>query len=135
MVEEMVVKEALTEEMIAAGKALLVALDANPQIEVTAALWFFFLDNNTWQLVLASPLVGVVGPRQVYKIILSTLADLRMERSTLTLEDIRVVTGDDPLIRIFKVVFGRLDGIHSIRFTRNAVGGQYVEDAYVYRVS
>lgn len=134
MVEEMVVKEVLTEQMIEAGKELLEAIDEGQQIDVSSALWLYYPANNTWQLVLASPLVSIVGPRQVYKIILATLADLQGKQFGLTLDDIRVVPSDDPLILKFKMGLGR-DEIRNLRFARNAIGGQYIEDAYIYKVS
>jgi hypothetical protein len=134
VVEEMVVKEVLSEQMIEAGKELLEALDKRRQIDISSALWLYEPANITWQLVLASPSVSIVGPRQVYRIILGTLADLREKQLGLTLDDIQVVPSDDPLILKFKLGLGR-DEIRDVRFNRNAVGGQYIEDAYIYKLS
>jgi hypothetical protein len=76
MVEDLVVKENLTEEMIEVGETLLDLLDAEQHIKVTAAFWLFFLEDSNWQLILASPQVHILGPRQTYKLILSALAEL-----------------------------------------------------------
>jgi len=134
MVEDLVVKENLTEEMIEVGETLIDLLDAEQRIEVTAAFWLFLLEDSNWQLVLASPQVQIWGPRQTYKLILSALAELPKRHSVLELNDIRVVTSDDLLVHNFKVALGKVDGTHGVWFKKNAVGGQYIEDAYIYRL-
>jgi hypothetical protein len=64
-----------------------------------------------------------------------TLKDFLYKRhSVLALNDIRVVTSDDLLVRNFKVALGKVDGTHGVWFQKNAVGGQYIEDAYIYRL-
>jgi hypothetical protein len=134
MVEELVVKDNITDRMIEAGKALINVLDAEEQIVVTAAFWIYFLENQLWQLVLASPQVTTLGPHMTYTLILNALSSLPIEDSILTLSDIRAVPSNDPLVRRLGMALGKLDQSHPLHFANNAVGGQYIEDAYIYRL-
>ena len=60
MVTEMVIKESLSNEMISAGSELTRRLDEAGFI-VSASLWFYVPDSNTWRLIIASPEVRTRG--------------------------------------------------------------------------
>jgi hypothetical protein len=135
MVEELVVKENITNKMIEAGKRLIEVLDEEGQITVKAAFWIYFLENQLWQFVIASPQVAILGPHKTYIAILNALASLPPETGSLTLSDVRAVPGDDPLVRRLGSALGKIDEAYPVHFPKNAVGGHYIEDAYIYRLS
>lgn len=134
MVEELVVKDALTEAMIEAGKQLLQVLDKNPEITVNAALWLYTPENNSWRFIVASPQTQKFGPKKMYEAVLSALSMIATTYPFLALTDIRVVTSDDDLIRRLHRLVVSGDDV-AIRFSRGVIDGRYIEDAYIYRVN
>ena len=130
MAEEPLVKEALTEQMIAAGSELTRALDRAGWL-LAGALWIFDPENNEWQLVLASPMVRGEGPRAAYARVAEALRALK---SPLPLENIAVVDPDDSRIRLLASVYPSNQDIEGRRFTRGAISGHVIDDAYIYRL-
>ncbi len=135
MVEEQVVKEVITDKMIDAGKQLTEALDDNPEITVSASLWLYSPENNTWSLLIASPQLHKLGPRRVYEIVLSALLPISAKFPFLSLGDIRVVSSDDPLIALLRLAAPTGEEVAGFRFNRNTIKGHYIEDSYIYRVN
>ncbi len=132
MAEETLVKEALTDEMIEAGKSVLENLDRR-QFPVDAALWFYLADQNQWRLLLATPEVHVEGPRKTYKRLLQSLRNAAVHG--LSLEDVAVLDTRDPLIQVLRIAFRSDRSIGGVRFSKNTVSGQFIEDAYIYRMA
>src|SRR5947207_10626036 len=130
MAEEPLVKEALTEQMIAAGSDLVRALD-RAGWPLAGALWLFDPEDNEWQLLLASPLLRAEGPRSVYIQIAKTL---RSSNSPVPLENITVVDPDDTRIHLLASVYSSHQNVEGRRFTRGAINGHFIDDAYIYRL-
>ena len=130
MAEEPLVKEVLTEHMIAAGAELTTELD-RAKWPVVAALWLFDADNNEWRLLLASPSVRLAGPRAAYAQVASTLRNLR---TPLPLESVTVVEPEDSRIRLLTSAYQSNRNLEGHRFFRGAIGGHVIDDAYIYRL-
>ena len=64
MVENTVIKEQLTPEMIDAGARLTQQLDESG-LPIQVAMWFFMPEINEWRLLFASPEVLERGSRVV----------------------------------------------------------------------
>jgi hypothetical protein len=131
MAENIVVKEVLTDGMIAAGEELVKGLDVRGW-PVEDALWFYDSDNNRWQLMIASPKVDTDGPQQSYSFIRGALDNLPNASSAMNLFDVTVRSPTDRLIEVIGKQLNTGPGIHRRRF-RGAVGGQYIDDALLYR--
>ena len=134
MAEEIVVKEPLRQEMIAAGRELVELLDRN-DFDVTCALWLFTSEANDWRLVLASPLVDLEGPKKVYGRIQTMLSMVPEEFASLSLRKISVTSPEDRFIKVLRSAIGTDRGIHDIRFSRSRINDVFVEDAYIYRAA
>ena len=132
MAEETLVKDALTDEMIEAGKSVIESLDRR-RFVVDAALWFYLTDQNQWRLLLASPEVHLDGPRKTYKRLLQAFRNAAVHG--LSFEDVAIVDTRDPLIQLFRVALRTDRSVGGVRFSRNTVNGQFIEDAYVYRMA
>ena len=133
MVTEMVVKESLSNEMISAGAELTRRLDQMNFI-VSASLWFYLSEINSWRLIIASPEVRVNGPKKAYKQIQSAIAKMPENQPKIALKDISVVDSQDSLISLLRM-FGRVEGISGVRFSNNVINGVPIEDAYIYRLT
>ena len=134
MADEMVVKESLTNEMIEAGAELIRRLDA-AGFELNAGLWLYMEEPNAWRLILASPIVTRDGPSKAYQRIQSVMSKKREDRKVLSLAHISAVEPDKPIVALLRKAVKTGNGISGVRFSRNAVNGQYIEDSYIYRMT
>lgn len=132
MAEETLVKEALTDEMIKTGASVVENLDRH-RFLVDAALWFYLTGTNQWRLVLATPEVHLDGPKKTYKRLLSALRNANVHG--VSLDDVSVLDTRDPLIQLFRGTLQTGRSVNGIRFSRNTINGQFIEDAYIYRVA
>jgi hypothetical protein len=132
MAEETLVKEALTEEMKNAGARLTRALDETGW-PVVASFWYFESDENQWMLMLASPRVSAQGPLEAYEAVADALE--RLHQSYANLNHIRVVAPDHPVVRALTSAIQTGWTIAGIPFSRQAINGSIIDDAYIYRVT
>lgn len=130
MVNEVVVTEQLTGEMVEAGKQLLSALDS-AGIPVSAAFWLYFPEPETWRLVLASTRVSKFGPRKVYHDIQTVLLNLP-DNKRLSLSDITVMENNAHLVASLRKGLGPAKSVGGVRLGGNIIDGQYIEKAYLY---
>jgi hypothetical protein len=131
MAENTVVKEYLSKEMIDAGEGLICELDRR-QWPVEDALWLYDEDRNRWELVIASPKVDADGPLRSYELIRDSLQQVPQATDAMSYFDVAVRSPNDRLIEAIGRERNTGPGIHRRRF-RGAVGGQYIDDALVYR--
>lgn len=134
MVTEMVVKEALSGEMISAGAELTRQLD-KARFSVYASLWFYVPETNTWRFIIASPDVRTRGLKKAYKQVQSIVSKVPEDQPRIALKDITVVDSTDPLISLLRVAIKTGDGISGIRFSQNMINGVLIEDGYIYRLT
>lgn len=134
MAEEAVVKEVLAEGKIAAGKALTAALDETP-LHPTSAFWFYYPDTNTWRLIYVAAMVAREGPRHAYAIIQKALAKLLEDDQGLSLQEIGVAEPTSPLVCLLASAIHTGDGIYGISFSKATINGQFIDDAYIYRMT
>jgi hypothetical protein len=133
MAEDTVVKEVLTKEMIDAGEGLVRELD-NRHWPVEDAFWLYDSDRSRWELIIASPNVDVDGPLLSYALIRDSLQQVPQASDAMTYFDVAVRSPTDRLIEAIGRERNTGPGIHRRRF-RGAVGGQYIDDALVYRAT
>ena len=134
MAQDTVVKEPLTEAMIRAGAELTRRLD-ELRWPVFASLWLYLSEGNQWRLMLASPLVASDGARKSYETVQAALAQTPAAEGALALSDVGVTEPKNPLIELLRVAISTGPTVEGIRFTRTAIDGHFIEDAYIYRLS
>ncbi len=135
MVREILVRDYLTEDMIAFGESLLNKLD-DDDAQVSSTFWLYDQEERVWRLFFASALVESEGPREYYKKVLDALNDMKKsEELTLSLNDISVTDNSDKTVQVFADVFGKSAPFLKGRISREAVNGHFIEDAFVYRIN
>lgn len=134
MVEEVVVKETLSEEMISAGVELVRMLD-DVKLVANAALWIYLPEANSWRFLVASPEVRSEGPKKIYRRIRSAIHRIPDEKPMIPLKDISVVDSRDRLITLLRSALRTGSSISGIRFSQNVINGVMIEDAYIYRLT
>jgi hypothetical protein len=132
MAEETVVKEALTDKMIEAGASLLNTLDKQHFI-VDAALWLYLTEANRWRLLVATPEVRVEGPKKTYRRLLNALRNAAVHN--VDPQNISVIDARDAFIELLRSAVRVNRNAGGVRFSRNTVNGQFIEDAYIYRTA
>jgi hypothetical protein len=127
-----VVKEQLTEEMIDAGAELVEKLD-EIQLPISAAFWFFIPDSNEWRLLIASGELPTSGPRSVYERIDTARASMR-DPAASQLPNVGLLAPDHPLVQLLRTSLRTGTHISRIRFSKNVINGQFIDDALIYRI-
>lgn len=135
MAKSVLVTGEFTEVMEKAGAALLRRLDTG-QADVRSAFWFYFPDVKAWKLVVASKKVDSEGPREFYKRIVKANKAAAKDEYVLSLNDIGVTNLSNPIVMLIGIAVGTPRGaVGGIRFSRNTINGNFIEDAYIYRSS
>jgi hypothetical protein len=132
MAKEILVTESLTDPMIKAGAKLVQRLDS-ANSEVQSAFWLYYSDDRIWKLILASPLVDSLGPREYYKKVISANEEALDHEEVISLNDISVVSITDQLVSLLRTAIATGGGLSGIRFSRNTINGNFIEDCYIYR--
>src|SRR5205823_1503794 len=102
---------------------------------VSASLWFYIPEVNTWRFIIGSPEVRTDGPKKAYKQVQSVVSKMPEGKPKIPLKDITVIDSNDPLIALLRIAIGTSGGISNIRITHNVINGVLIEDAYIYRIS
>jgi hypothetical protein len=133
MAQKMVVTNILTDKMIEVGAEFnrRLALDAP---EISGCLWLYLEEKRKWRLVVVSPEVTTHGPKKIYQKLQSILSETPEELPRLTLSDTTVVKDTSPLIMGLRKVARADNAASGIRLYNTVVDGQWIEDAYIYRL-
>jgi hypothetical protein len=114
------------------GRELLRILD-EAKFPVTAAVWIFFPDIEEWRLVVRTPKAEKNLQQALLElaVLLDKQGDLRKR---LDLSRVKLVPPKDKMLAAMSSIV-KVDGISSIRFSRNVVDGVLIDDALIYRLA
>lgn len=132
MGKTVLVSDGLSDAMIDAGARLLGRLDAH-EIDVKSAFWLYSSEDRLWRLMLASPMIDIEGPLEYYRKIMEANSGVEDDEPTISLHDVVAVSTSDQLVRSFGAAVTPDDLAEGLRFSRNAIKGFFIEDAYIYR--
>lgn len=132
MGKTILVSDGLSDAMIDAGAKLLGRLDAQ-EIDVKSAFWLYSSEDRLWRLMLASPLIDIEGPLEYYRKIMEANCGVEDNEPTISLHDVVAVSTSDQLVKSFGAAVTPDDLTEGLRFSRNAIKGFFIEDAYIYR--
>jgi len=141
--EEVVVKENLTPDMIAAGDDLTKRLRNDKDFGLLCSLWLYTSDANRWQLVVATPIVESSGPIHAYRLI-ECIAGEDWPYLEAPLYEISILRSNQSLVQALRSLghFEIQDFPRGLRpspavragkrITLSRVGDVFIEDALVY---
>ena len=132
MAKNILVTESLSDSMIRAGAKLIERLDVE-QSQVRSAFWLYISEDKAWKLIIASPLVDSLGPREYYKKVVVANSVALEEEEVISLNDIGVTSTTNQIVQLLKFAIGTGDGISGVRFSKNTINGHFIEDSYIYR--
>lgn len=130
MAEEVLVKEILVAEQIAAGEQLLKRLD-NAGADIVAAYWVYVPAVAEWHLEFVSPRVESDGPLEFY----SEVDDLLSSPTRmvgLTLNTIMVLGPNYSFYKQLRAALNPKEDLSGVRLRQLLVGSE-VMDLYIYR--
>lgn len=126
------VTKILTDEKIVAGGELVREADAL-NMNITAALWFYFQEQEDWKLMISINGLDKIGPKSTYNKLQKLIAKTNIKEH-ISLSEIALVKPKSPLINLLKMAVRTGPGISGIRFTGNVINGQLIPDAHIYRI-
>lgn len=113
-------KTILVENKISEGKALLDALRKR-HITLKDAMWGYDEDQNSWKLIITSPVINKEGPLYLYGLIDKLLK--KQKYKEIRLENIDVMDTNDIFIKLFRSAYKKRQKIY------NDIS---LQDAYIY---
>lgn len=124
--------EAITTADLEFGHKVWDALRDNRKFPISGMLWLFEPDAGQWHLLIASPVVDKIGPRDAYREFAKITR--RIPESGDQLLRIELVSPKHPLYEALRSVFGQTAPVEGARLGKSYVGGMYIDDAYLYGV-
>jgi nitroreductase len=122
-------KESLAVSEIEVGKKLADAMERS-NIGFDAALWLYEGDSQGWKYIVVPHRDD--QERKAFLLELSKL--INRDVRDFDIGDIRLLDKNKPVISALSKLI-RIDGVGGVRASRNTVNGQYVDDAYIYRMA
>jgi hypothetical protein len=131
MVEEILVKEQLTKDMIDVGARLVDRL-VESGLPISVAMWFFTPETNKWRLLISTPLAAD-SPREVREQIDEVRKSLGPEAEELLFWSVGLISTRNEVVQALTADMPLGPDAKPVRLTRSAVRGRYIDDALVYR--
>ena len=137
MAEEVVVKEELTRDMVAAGHKLTELLRQDQDFGILCSLWLYSSESNRWKLTLGTPVVDNSGPIHAYQLIQGIVTNDWQEQWDIHPYNISVLRSNHSLVTAVRSLkhFEPPDvrGAKRVTFTR--VEDVFIEDALIYYIA
>lgn len=124
--------EVLKDTDIEFGRNIWQALRKNKKFPIQGIFWLFEPDANEWRLVVATPRVDEVGPRDAY----GELADItrKIPADSDQLLKIELISPAQPLYQALRAVFAHTASVTGARLGNTQVRGMFINEAYLYEV-
>ncbi|HSD58078.1 MAG TPA: hypothetical protein VLB04_07830 [Methanotrichaceae archaeon] len=122
-------KTVLVDKFINDGRILIGALEKENFV-IDTAMWFYSEETDEWKLVIATPLVDEIGPRETYRRIQAILEEL--PSLSITLTDITALRPSNSMIKALKSNIGHS---REISLKGTVFDGILINNAYIYCVA
>ncbi|MBM3495148.1 MAG: hypothetical protein FJX72_12635 [Armatimonadetes bacterium] len=124
----------LTDNMVAVGRRLVERLDA-AGLKPEAALWLYDTDRESWKLVISDRWLRKDGPLARYRRVREALQDVQDDLRGLPLDAVMLSPPDTGTLGLLRSAMTVEGPFAELRLTGNAFDGQFIEDAYIYRLN
>ncbi|MGB8064322.1 MAG: hypothetical protein WCF26_20710 [Candidatus Sulfotelmatobacter sp.] len=114
------------------GKQLWQVLRRSKKFPTCGVLWLFQSAFNEWRLLIASPRVDEVGPRQAYGELSRTTKTVRASEDQFL--RLVLISPKAPFYQALRSVFGKTASVEGARLGNTQIGGMYIDDAYLYEI-
>jgi len=124
--------ETLTGGDVEFGKRLWDVLRENETFPTAGMFWLFEPGASEWHLMIASPMVDRLGPRDSYRALSEVSRQVPADSAQLL--KLELISPRHPLYEALRTVFAKTKSVEGARLGGSQVEGMYVEDAYLYGV-
>jgi hypothetical protein len=124
--------EALTGLDIQFGRNLWQALRTNKAFPIQGVFWLFQMESGLWHLVIATPRVDAVGPRDAYAELAEITKDISADSDQLF--KIELISPKNPLYQALHSLFSQKASVNGTRLGNTQIGGMYIDEAYLYDI-
>ncbi len=125
-------KETMVSIDISRGSEILDILDRT-KIKVNVALWMFLSEYEDWRFVVSARQFDLPDPRDAYRLFHDSLIAAGVSHPKVPA--VLILPTNDPFIRDLRRIFGKAKSVEGTRLGGQMIGGRFVEDAYIYRIS
>ncbi len=124
--------EALNEADLEFGRTVWQLLRANKEFPIMGAFWLLEPEAGEWHLVIASPRVDALGPRDAYRELSKVIRHIPSESGQRL--KIELISPMQPMYQALRSVFAQTASVEGARLGNTQVGGMFIEGAYLYEV-
>jgi hypothetical protein len=125
-------KTAMVSWDIGKGLEIVEGLEAG-KLKLAVALWVYLSEYEDWRLVVASRQFDSLDLREAYGLLHKALDSAGF--TPRKIPTIMILEMSDSFIRQLRRLFGKTKDVEGMRLGGQSIGGRFVEDAYVYRIS
>ena len=119
--------------LVDAGKKLIEKLD-EANVDLRSAFWIREPEAEDWSLILATTIAGADGAKAAYAELLKVFRENEEALEGLMADDLVSMDPQDPLFAAHLQVFGRIEGISTVRSSGNVVNGHVLPATLIYRL-
>ena len=125
-----------SEKILQAGDFLIQQLDEKKS-KIDLAFWLLDTEENSWKLMIVSPLIETEGPKCYYKRI-NEINKTITSNNIISLHDIEIINKDNrfakALLEVKNSALWSDKYWKNTRLGKNFLGQVYFEDMYIYRI-
>ena len=123
---------ALDEAEIEFGKKMWQSLRGRKDFPIQGILWLWEPETGGWHLVIATPKVDLLGPRDAYRELAAITHDTPADsRQRLKIE---LISPKQPMYQALRSIFAQTASVEGARLGDTQVGGMFIDEAYLYEV-
>jgi hypothetical protein len=114
------------------GRKLWQRLRNSEDFPIEGAFWLLEPEAGAWLLVIASPKVDILGPRDTYRELAALTDDI--PENSRQLFKIKLISPKDPLFQAPRSIFAQTASVEGKRMSNTMVGGMFIDEAYLYEI-
>ncbi len=120
--------------MIHSGRRLVEKLDA-AGLSPASAAWVYDTDREAWKLVISDDRVRTDGPTAAYGRLWEALREEADDLAGVPVDAVILSPPDTGTLGLLRSAIRAEGPVASRRLTGNVINGQFIEDAYIYRLN
>lgn len=124
--------ETLDDLDIEFGRKLWQSLRNNTEFPIQGTFWLLEPEAGEWLLVIASPKVDALGPRDAYRELAALTENIPANSRQLL--KIKLISPRDPVYEALRSVFAQTASAEGARLGNTMVGGMLIGEAYLYEI-
>ncbi|MGO8819509.1 MAG: hypothetical protein ACLQVG_33160 [Terriglobia bacterium] len=114
------------------GRKLWQSLRNNTEFPIQGTFWLLEPEAGEWLLVIASPKVDALGPRDAYRELAALTENIPANSRQLL--KIKLISPRDPMYEALRSFFAQTASVEGARLGNTMVGGMLIGEAYLYEI-